>query len=495
MKRSLVIIGLILIAAVAFAVEYQSRLGSHDLRWGTGSWVDNGGRTRYFISGIDIPFSYDNNIKIGNTNLYNLSSAVIGNWNLLYTNGSGTITVIALDNAGLCFKSNGPANIPVWGDCGSGGGGSYNPAAVAITGGTIDGIYLGLNTRIPGVSVDGNISLYNSSSANFFGASGGAWSSSFYYDGSTIDTMLHRTTSSGSAVSDNVPMYQIQVRYTGSGTVSPTKVVLRVKDYGTPLLDVMGNGAIIAYGTVHATAGVTTSVADGYRRLNICNTGGVGAFLFTPQAGDLACSDNVYYVYAGGSWATLGSTGTGGGDNTVTKMSVTDDFNRANANPVGTPWVQLDNNVANIRIISNEAACGAGGGIAYYGDNTFASNQYAQVKITSVVTAAENGGPVVRAQNSGGGNAYVLFVTDATTAKVYKTIAGVWTQLGANCSGTFAQNDILRLEVSGSTLTPKLNGTAISGCERTDTVLTVGRPGAYMDGADWRLDDWAGGDL
>jgi len=492
MKRSLVIVGLILVAAIAFAAEYQSRLGSRDLRWGTGSWVDNGGRTRYFINANDIPFTYDNNIKLGNTNLYNLSSGVIGNWKVLYTNGSGVLSVLSLDNAGLVFTSGGPAAAPYFGP--GGGTGSYNPAAVAITGGTISGLTslnVGTNSSNRHAEIDSGGLTIGPYRFIYLGKNSTTPVSQYFIVSPSADALTISYGGVGAGAADNVAIYSFQLN-TNNTTLPATKSVMKVTNYTTKLFEILGDGSITIPGTVNM-GGVGSTAANGYRRMNICNTGGVGAFLFTPQAGDLACSDNVYYVYAGGSWATLGSTG-GGGDNTVVKFSVTDNFNRTNADPEGNDWTTSTGS-RDVKISGNTLMMGAGGSgtnaLAFF-DNaaTFANNQYSQMKINTL----GQGAPAVRVQ-SGSESAYLLDPTSTTEVSIYILNDGASTVLGAACSGTFAVSDTFKLTASGSTLTAYQNGTAISGCSRTDSTFTGGNPGVRLYGATGAADDWAGGDL
>ena len=136
MKRGVLyfLLAILAVSAIAIGAEYPSRLGNRDLEWGSGTWVDNQSRTRYRINADIIPFSQDNAIKVGNTNLYNLSVGVIGNWKVPYTNGSGIFATLALDNSGLCLKSGGVASAPVWGPCGTGGGTSGTDNLIVGTG-------------------------------------------------------------------------------------------------------------------------------------------------------------------------------------------------------------------------------------------------------------------------------------------------------------------------------------------------------------------------
>jgi len=103
------------------------------------------------------------------------------------------------------------------------------------------------------------------------------------------------------------------------------------------------------------------------------------------------------------------------------------------------------------------------------------------------------GGPAVRIQSDG---SCYFFVADSTTViKVWKYVntGAVFTQLGANITGTFAAGDVLRLEVSGSTLTIKQNGNSLG--TRTDSTHTGGAAGifGYSDLANQDLfTSWAG---
>lgn len=83
-----------------------------------------------------------------------------------------------------------------------------------------------------------------------------------------------------------------------------------------------------------------------------------------------------------------------------------------------------------------------------------------------------------------------------STLEVWKRFDGVWTQRGASISYTFAANDQLGLEVSGTTLTAYQNSTSLG--TRTDS--DVSGSGFTGVGTNWpsgatapRLDDFGGG--
>ena len=77
--------------------------------------------------------------------------------------------------------------------------------------------------------------------------------------------------------------------------------------------------------------------------------------------------------------------------------------------------------------------------------------------------------------------------------RVYKSVVGTFTQLGSDYTQSLANNDTMYIEVSGSTITPKLNGTPLTS--QTDTAITSGRPGFRVRSTTAIGDDWIGADL
>ena len=93
---------------------------------------------------------------------------------------------------------------------------------------------------------------------------------------------------------------------------------------------------------------------------------------------------------------------------------------------------------------------------------------------------------------------YRFQIVGSNSALLDGYIGGVYTgSLGAITvpPGGFAAGDVIRLEVSGSTLTALVNGSVVGTA--TDTNLTGGFPGVrFANGnPEGRLDDWEGGDL
>jgi PKD repeat protein len=193
---------------------------------------------------------------------------------------------------------------------------------------------------------------------------------------------------------------------------------------------------------------------------------------------------------------TLAVTGPGGSDNvtqagyiTVDPFVMTDDFNRADADPIGAPWVTItgqgDVAISSMQLKGSVEASPGGG--AYY-NASFDNNQYSQ----ATIAAMSNVGVTVRTSPTE--RSYYRFqVIDAANADIGKYVNGTFTQL-TPIAGTFAAGDVIRLEVSGSTLTAIQNGSTVGTA--TDSDLTGGFPGVrFFNSVGARLDDWEGGDL
>jgi len=130
---------------------------------------------------------------------------------------------------------------------------------------------------------------------------------------------------------------------------------------------------------------------------------------------------------------------------------------------------------------------------AHWNADTFANNQYAQVTVKAI-SGDTPMGPAVRCHASA--NTYYGFYGDSTASYLFKVVSGSWTQIGSNGSAV-AVNDVLKLTVSGTTLTPTKNGstTGTPGAQ-TDSSISSGYAGicGYHNSAA-RLDNWEGGNL
>ena len=132
--------------------------------------------------------------------------------------------------------------------------------------------------------------------------------------------------------------------------------------------------------------------------------------------------------------------------------------------------------------------------LAAYYDAVFSNDQYAEAKITQVGSNDQRMGVCVRAS---AGNAYIFNVS-AGAWLVAKLATYSFTLLSQGFGITLTAGDVIRLEVSGTTLTAKQNGSTLSTV--TDSSLASGSPGVAGEGGAASgtytlLDDWVGDDL
>jgi len=133
----------------------------------------------------------------------------------------------------------------------------------------------------------------------------------------------------------------------------------------------------------------------------------------------------------------------------------------------------------------------------YWNADTFDNDQYAQFVLASVsgLSASVSFGPAVRCLTN---LSCYTFVTLNNTNYLLRYAASTPTQLGSSASHTAAVSEVFRIEVSGTTITPTIDGstTGTPGAQ-TDSGLSSGNGGmyAYGDSTTARADDWEAGDL
>jgi hypothetical protein len=188
--------------------------------------------------------------------------------------------------------------------------------------------------------------------------------------------------------------------------------------------------------------------------------------------------------------------------------SPSDNFNRADG-ALGSNWTRRAGEAGSNVVYGNAARAGAATG--WSGDlwtaNTFNDNQFAEALVTP---SGANGGPGVVVRGSTSLNSCYFaqaweHATNGPTLALYKIVSGTLTQLGGlMVGGTIppAAPFILRLEVSGTTLTVKTgttHGTYNVQATVTDSAIASGIPGirTYNDAGTpiGRVDNWYGGDL
>jgi len=172
--------------------------------------------------------------------------------------------------------------------------------------------------------------------------------------------------------------------------------------------------------------------------------------------------------------------------------SATDDFNRANADPISGNWTTA--NSSSCALTSNQAQGNVAFGRQdeYWNAATFGNDQYSQIRVRTVSSGTLFVYAIVRLSDSIENQGYYLR-TDGATLKIFKQIAGVFTEL-QDCGVTTTNGDIIKLTIQGNTLRAYKNGAQVGTDQASGGELLSGRTGfaIFETGA---LDDWEGGDL
>ncbi len=209
--------------------------------------------------------------------------------------------------------------------------------------------------------------------------------------------------------------------------------------------------------------------------LNLGNNGVCWTFVFRGGGGVVGGGGNGGGSGGGNPAGGGGSGGSGGGESSGGGGGVLpQSFNGSNGalTTYDSNWNYLAGTFA---ITSNTVnSSSAGDTMARWTAGTFNDNQYAEITITASATGYIGVG--VRFQ-SGAHTGYGVYC-NATDIKIIEWAAGTPTThyTGSACIGS----DVVRLEISGSTLTLKKNGSTVTTV--SDATLTTGRPGLVGNG-------------
>jgi hypothetical protein len=172
-------------------------------------------------------------------------------------------------------------------------------------------------------------------------------------------------------------------------------------------------------------------------------------------------------------------------------LPASDNFTAANGTALTTYSSSWSLNVGNFEIINN--AIRANGGLidmaARWSADAFTADHYAQLKFNRIIGDCYIG-PAVRVKTDGSANFYAYY-SSAGLRYMFKVVGGSSTYLasGANLSDQI----IVRLDIEGSTLTPKLNGSLDTEFgAQTDSAHAAGAAGicGYNAGSGSTGDDF-----
>lgn len=170
-------------------------------------------------------------------------------------------------------------------------------------------------------------------------------------------------------------------------------------------------------------------------------------------------------------------------------LPATDAFTRTDGS-LGSNWTQANGtNSPRVRANGIDNYDGSDD-LVYWNADSFNNDQYSQLVYKS--GSAVYLGPGVRITAS---NGYGLEASSNNTRYLGKIVAGVYTEL-ANNLAAFTANDVYRMEMTGTSLVVKVNGSNIFSV--TDGSLASGSAGLAGYGSSsgstaW--DDWEGGNL
>lgn len=176
----------------------------------------------------------------------------------------------------------------------------------------------------------------------------------------------------------------------------------------------------------------------------------------------------------------------------------TDNFNRADANPINGNWTGFTSET-NFQITSNTAAVGNGlsDNGCYENSATWPNDQYSQAEATVNTSFNDGSGIGVRVRMATGARTAYDSIVDASNHAFHsKFVSGTYTNIWSRAI-TFSAGAVIYLEVQGTTLVTKYNGSAV-GASNTDSSIASGKAGLRHSGNTdslSHLDNWEGGDF
>jgi hypothetical protein len=173
-------------------------------------------------------------------------------------------------------------------------------------------------------------------------------------------------------------------------------------------------------------------------------------------------------------------------------LPVGDQFNRADASPIGGNWTTISGQTG-LKIVSNEVTGITDGTscAAYWNAETFNDDQYSKITVSGVGTNADVG--ACCRMSTSVQKTYYFSSPYKTGKSLYKVINGTYTVIAAVTVSDFIAGDILGCQCTGQTLVFLKNGTFIASA--TDSALTSGPAGISSYEQATRLDNWEAGDL
>src|SRR5262245_42485664 len=135
-------------------------------------------------------------------------------------------------------------------------------------------------------------------------------------------------------------------------------------------------------------------------------------------------------------------------------MATSDSFDRANEDPLASPWASFGGGITTCKLVSNVATGRAGTGldcISLYNTSTWSNDQYASCTLGAMSASNDYAGLLVRGDQSGNG---IIFFSDTGTGSSHTGIgyyvSGSFTNYNATFSGLPSNDYKAKVEVSGT---------------------------------------------
>lgn len=179
-----------------------------------------------------------------------------------------------------------------------------------------------------------------------------------------------------------------------------------------------------------------------------------------------------------------------------------DNFDRANANPIGAPWTTITGESA-MQIAGNVATPSglAGDCGSRYSGISWPADQYSKAKLSCTGSAGGGSGACLHVRAASGANTYYRLEVDhaaSNNVTLSKNVATVFTTVaGFPVTQAWSDGDTWELRVSGMLLSVYLNGSLIASGTDASSPIVSGSPGIGYSSVETAasINDWEGGDL
>jgi len=180
-------------------------------------------------------------------------------------------------------------------------------------------------------------------------------------------------------------------------------------------------------------------------------------------------------------------------------LPASDVFTAADGTYLATYSANWTNNKNAFRISSNRVGpAGFSTSMSHWNADTFDDNQYAEGTIASISTSGTWVGVAIRASAaSSDGYGFYAAYSSVQSDTLFKLVSDTRTVINSS-AGEFVSNDTIRLEATGTTLTPMRNGSTHTMGTSTDSSHSSGYAGLSGYGNAYttnNLDNWSAGNL